>query len=127
MPLGSEKNFTGIIDVIRMKAYCYKAGGDGIGKEGEIPTPYEEAASAAHEALVEMIAEGNDELMEEFFATGTLPCEHIISGLQEADSRASCLSGSLRLVQPKHRRRPSFKLHFGDLSVSARAPRSPPL
>jgi elongation factor G len=84
IPLGSEKNFTGIIDVVRMKAYCYKAGGDGIGKETEIPTPYEEVASAAHEALVEMIAEGNDELMEEFFATGTLPCEHIVSGLQEA-------------------------------------------
>jgi elongation factor G len=84
MPLGAEKNFSGIIDVVRMKAYCYKAGGDGIGKESEIPTPYEQAASAAHEALVEMIAEGNDELMEEFFATGTLPCEHLIGGLQEA-------------------------------------------
>jgi elongation factor G len=31
-----------------------------------------------------MIAEGNDELMEEFFATGTLPVEHILSGLKEA-------------------------------------------
>src|SRR5581483_11024386 len=38
----------------------------------------------AHEALVEMIAEGNDELMEEFFANGTLPVEHIVSGLQQA-------------------------------------------
>ncbi len=49
----------------------------------DIPAPYEEAATAAHEALVEMVAEGKDELMEEFFATGTLPAEHIISGLQE--------------------------------------------
>ena len=31
-----------------------------------------------------MIAEGNDELMEEFFDTGTLPVEHIVSGLRQA-------------------------------------------
>ena len=84
LPLGAEKNFTGIIDLIRMGAFCYKAGGDGKGKQSEIPPPEQEAANAAHEALVEMIAEGNDELMEEFFATGTLPVEHIVSGLQQA-------------------------------------------
>ena len=67
-----------------MKSYCYKPGGDGKGKEGDIPTPFEEAAKQAHEELVEMIAEGNDELLEEFFETGTLPVEHIVSGLQQA-------------------------------------------
>jgi elongation factor G len=84
LPLGSEKNFSGIIDVIRMRAYCYKAGGTGKATETDIPTPYEETATKAHEALVEMIAEGNDELLEEFFATGTLPVEHIILGLRQA-------------------------------------------
>ncbi len=84
LPLGEEKNFTGIIDLIRMKSYCYKPDGDGKGKESEIPTPQETGSDTAHEALIEMIAEGNDELMEEFFATGTLPVEHIISGLKEA-------------------------------------------
>lgn len=84
LPLGSEKNFTGIIDLIRMRSFCYKPGGDGKGKDGDIPTPYEEAATKAHEALVEMVAEGNDELMEEFFETGTLPVDHIITGLQQA-------------------------------------------
>ncbi len=84
LPIGSEKNFTGVIDVIRMRAYSYKPGGDGKGKEGDIPAAQVDEASKAHEALVEMIAEGNDELMEEFFATGTLPVEHIVSGLQQA-------------------------------------------
>jgi elongation factor G len=84
LPLGEEKSFTGIIDLIRMKSNCYKTDGDGKGKESEIPTPQEAASDTAHEALVEMVAEGNDELMEEFFNTGTLPVEHIISGLQEA-------------------------------------------
>lgn len=84
LPLGTEKSFSGIIDLIRMESHCYKGGGDGKGKQGEIQAPEQEAATAAHEALVEMIAEGNDELMEEFFATGTLPVEHIVSGLQQA-------------------------------------------
>jgi elongation factor G len=82
MPIGTEKNCTGIIDLIRMKAYCYSAGSQ-RGKATEIPSAYEEAATKAHEALVEMVAEGKDDLMEEFFATGTLPVEHIVSGLQE--------------------------------------------
>jgi elongation factor G len=84
LPIGSEKNFSGIIDLIRMRAYTYKPGGNGKGTEGEIPASEQDAANKAHEALVEMVAEGNDELMEEFFATGTLPVEHIISGLQQA-------------------------------------------
>ncbi len=84
LPLGEEKNFTGMIDLIRMKSYCYKTDGDGKGKEGDIPTPQEAASTTAHEALVEMVAEGNDELMEEFFNTSTLPVEHILSGLKEA-------------------------------------------
>jgi len=84
LPLGAEKTFSGVIDLIRMEAYSYASGGDGKGKQSEIPASEQEAATAAHETLVEMIAEGNDELMEEFFATGTLPVEHIVSGLQQA-------------------------------------------
>ena len=82
LPIGTEKNFNGIIDLIRMKAYCYTLGNQ-RGKATDIPTAYEEAATKAHEALVEMVAEGKDDLMEEFFATGTLPVEHIVSGLRE--------------------------------------------
>src|SRR6185437_11212862 len=83
LPMGSEKNFNGVIDLIRMKAYCYPAGANGKGKESDIPPPYQEAATAAHEALVEMVAEGKDDLMEEFFETGTLPVEHIVTGLRD--------------------------------------------
>ncbi|HET8547461.1 MAG TPA: elongation factor G [Bryobacteraceae bacterium] len=84
LPIGSEKNFTGIVDLINMKAYTYTPGGDGKGKEGAIPGDLADAAASAHEALIEMIAEGNDALMEEFFDSGTLPAEHIIEGLQSA-------------------------------------------
>jgi elongation factor G len=84
IPIGSERDFKGVVDLIEMKAYTYKPDSDGKGAEEPIPAGLQDAAETAHEALVEMIAEGNDELMEEFFATGTLPCDHIKTGLQSA-------------------------------------------
>src|SRR5205823_3980283 len=83
MPIGSEREFSGVIDLVRMKTYTSTVDSDGKGKEGEIPGCLAEAAQKAHEALVEMVAEGNDALMEEFFDTGTLPVEHIVDGLKQ--------------------------------------------
>lgn len=98
LPLGHDKEFTGIIDLIRMKAFLYTPDGDGKSREAPIPAEYAEAAKLAHEQLVEAVAEGKDELMQEFFDTGTLPEEHIIQGLDEEmrESRivpVVCLSG----------------------------------
>jgi elongation factor G len=84
LPLGSEKDFKGVIDLVRMKAYTYTNDGDGKGKESDIPANLADAAQKAHEALVEMVAEGNDAFMEEFFEKGTLPIEHIQEGLRQA-------------------------------------------
>jgi elongation factor G len=83
LPIGSEREFKGVVDLIRMRAYTYTPDGDGKGKEGDIPDNMADAATKAHEALVEMVAEGNDALMEEFFAEGTLPVEHIVDGLKQ--------------------------------------------
>jgi elongation factor G len=84
IPIGSERDFKGIVDLIRMKAYTYTADGDGKGKEGEIPADLAGEAQNDHEALVEMVAEGNDALMEEFFDKGTLSPEQILEGLRVA-------------------------------------------
>ncbi|WP_114207907.1 elongation factor G [Acidisarcina polymorpha] len=81
---GSGAPFTGVIDLVSMKAFLYPAGGNGKGTLGEIPPELLETAKSAHEALVELVAEGKDELMEEFFAEGTIPEEHLISALHEA-------------------------------------------
>ncbi len=83
IPIGSEREFSGIVDLVRMKAYTYTLDGDGKGKEGEIPGNLADAAQKAHEALVEIVAEGNDALMEEFFDKGTLEAEQIIEGLKQ--------------------------------------------
>ncbi|HUI82119.1 MAG TPA: elongation factor G [Bryobacteraceae bacterium] len=83
IPIGSERDFKGVVDLVRMKAYTYTPDGDGKGKESDIPADLADAAQAAHEALVEMVAEGNDKLMEEFFEKGSLPVEQIAQGLKE--------------------------------------------
>jgi elongation factor G len=84
LPIGKEKNLSGVVDVVHMKAYTYELGGNGKGKEGEIPADMKDLAQQAHEKLVEMIAEGDDALMEEFFDTGTIPEEHLIPALHNA-------------------------------------------
>ena len=84
LPIGSEKAFSGIVDLVRMKAFTYEMGGNGKGKEGPIPADMAAAAKEAHDKLVELVAEGKDELMEEFFETGTIPEEHLVPALHEA-------------------------------------------
>ncbi|PYV58966.1 MAG: elongation factor G [Acidobacteria bacterium] len=84
LPIGKEKSLSGVVDLVNMKAYRYDLGGNGKGKEGEIPADMKDVAQAAHEKLVEIIAEGNDELMEEFFDKGTIPEEHLIPALHNA-------------------------------------------
>ncbi len=83
LPIGSEKDFRGVIDLVTMKAFLYEPDGDGLGKETEIPAEYAEAAQKAHAVLVEAVAEGEDELMNEFFETGTLAAEHVIQGIHD--------------------------------------------
>jgi len=85
LPISDASGFHGIVDLVTMDAYLYTPGGDGRGKvTSEIPASVAGPAKAAHEALVELVAEGKDELMEEYFEKGTIPEEHLISALHEA-------------------------------------------
>ena len=84
LPIGKEKNLSGIVDLVRMKAYTYDLGGNGKGKEAEIPGNMKDAAQAAHERLVELVAEGDDSLMEKFFEAGTLSEEDLVPALHNA-------------------------------------------
>ncbi|HEX3739905.1 MAG TPA: elongation factor G [Terriglobales bacterium] len=84
LPIGKEKNLSGVVDLVNMKAYTYELGGNGKGKEGEIPANMKDAAQAAHEKLVELVAEGDDALMEKFFDAGTLSEQDLIPALHNA-------------------------------------------
>jgi len=84
LPIGKEKGLSGVVDLVRMKAYTYELGGNGKGKEADIPENMKTAAQEAHEKLVEMIAEGDDALMEKFFDAGTLAEEDLVPALHNA-------------------------------------------
>ncbi len=84
LPIADANGFHGVVDLVTMTSYFYSPGGDGRGKTGEMPANLAAQAKAAHEALVELVAEGKDELMEEFFEKGTIPEDHLIAALHEA-------------------------------------------
>ena len=85
LPISDAEGFHGVVDLVTMEAFYYTPGGDGRGKiTGEIPASLSGQAKAAHEALVELVAEGKDELMEEYFEKGTIPEQHLITALHEA-------------------------------------------
>ncbi len=84
LPIIDGDGFHGVVDLVTMKAFTYQPDGSGRGEAEEIPVNMASDAKAAHEALVELVAEGKDELMEEFFAVGTIPEEHLIGALHEA-------------------------------------------
>lgn len=84
MPIGSEKGFRGVVDLVSMKAHLYTPDGDGKATIENIPDALLDEAKEAHEKLVEMIAEGDDEMMEEFFREGTIPIEDLIPAVRKA-------------------------------------------
>jgi elongation factor G len=85
LPISDAQGFHGVVDLVTMQAYSYTPGGDGHGKvSAEIPASLAAEAKERHEALVELVAEGKDELMEEFFEKGTIPEDHLIAALHEA-------------------------------------------
>ena len=82
LPIGAEKNFRGVVDVIHMKAYEF----DAAGKPREVPIPAEGRGyiDETHERLIEMVAESDDTLLEHFFTDGTLNNDEFIGGLKKA-------------------------------------------
>ena len=74
IPMGSENNFTGVIDILEGKGYTFSDEGRG---EIEIPEEFNDAHLAAREYLIEKIAEFDDELMELYFEGEEIPNEMI--------------------------------------------------
>jgi elongation factor G len=86
LPIGEEKSFRGVVDLVAMKAWTFQTDGSGKPSEGPVPADMEGAAATAREALIEMVAEADDALMEKFFDAGTLTQEELLSGLKRGIS-----------------------------------------
>ena len=86
LPIGEEKSFRGVVDLVAMKAWTFATDGSGKPSEGAVPAELEGPAATAREALIEMVAEADDSLMEKFFDAGTLSQEELLSGLKRGIS-----------------------------------------
>jgi elongation factor G len=82
LPIGTEANFKGVVDVVHQKAYEF----DADGKANEIPMPEQgrDIFERTRERLIEIVAESDDALMEKYFAEGTLPEEDVYPNLAKA-------------------------------------------
>lgn len=84
LPIGEEKSFTGMVDLITKKAYQYEKDESGRFQEKEIPADMLDAVTKKAEDLTEMIAENDEELMEKYFEKGELSAEELIKGLEKS-------------------------------------------
>ena len=84
LPIGEEKNFNGVVDLVSRKAFVFKDDGSGASTESAVPGDMTADVEAAREALIEMVAENDEKLMEHFFEAGTLTDEELVSGLRSA-------------------------------------------
>jgi elongation factor G len=84
IPMGEEKGFRGVIDLVGRKALVFEADESGKFTEQPIPADLTASADAAREALIEMVAEADEALMERFFDAGTLTDEDLVTGLKQA-------------------------------------------
>ncbi|MFH1962538.1 MAG: elongation factor G [bacterium] len=78
LPIGTGDKFSGIVDLIRMKAYEYK---DGKAQERPMPQDISERIEKYREKLIDAAAESDDALTEKYLETMELSEQEIISGL----------------------------------------------
>jgi elongation factor G len=82
LPIGLEDNFSGVIDLIKMKALTFSKDGSGKVEEKDIPETMKADADAYRKKLVEQIAETDDILLEKYLDKGDLSSEDLFSGLK---------------------------------------------
>src|ERR1700736_600445 len=81
LPIGSEQDFRGIVDLLHLKAFVMSA--DGKGSEVPIPDDMQKLVEQYRGQLIEAAAESDDSLLEKYLDAGTLNEEEIQLGLRE--------------------------------------------
>ena len=84
LPIGAENDFTGIVDLVTMKAEIY---GDDLGKQidiVEIPDDMKDQAEEYHQIMVEAICETDDALMEKYLEGEELSVDELKKAIRKA-------------------------------------------
>ncbi len=84
IPIGEEKNFAGVVDLVAKKAFVFEKNESGKFKEEEIPENLKAEAEKKIEELTEMVAENDEQLMEQYFEKGELSSGELIEGLKKS-------------------------------------------
>ncbi len=84
LPIGEEKSFAGVIDIVEKKAYFFEKDESGKMSEGPIPAGLADDVEAGHKELVELVAESDEKLMEKYFESGELAPEEFRTGLKKS-------------------------------------------
>jgi elongation factor G len=82
LPIGEEKDFAGVIDLVSMKAWKYATDSSGKYEKLDSPADLKAEADDYRAQLIEKVAEGDDTLMERFFDQGGLSQEELLDGLK---------------------------------------------
>ena len=83
IPIGSEHEVRGVVDLIDMKAFVYEGEGRGAAREEEIPDELAERAQSYHEKLMDEVAENSDELMERYLEGEEISHAEIVTALKQ--------------------------------------------
>ncbi len=84
LPIGEEGDFSGVVDLVRGKAWTWEHDESGKATETDIPGDMADAAASAREALMEMVAEQDEELMDKYLENGELDAGTFAEGLKKA-------------------------------------------
>lgn len=82
LPIGEEKDFRGVVDLISGKAFMFERNESGKFQEEDVPEALRETVENRRKELVEMVAESDENLMETYFEKGELSPEELIGGLR---------------------------------------------
>lgn len=84
MPIGSEKDFQGVIDLIKMKAIYWVSEDGSVYEEREIPEELREEAEMRREEMLEKVAELDEEILEKYLEGEEISEEEIKRILRKA-------------------------------------------
>jgi elongation factor G len=83
IPVGSEHEVRGVIDLIDQKAFLYEGAGPGAAREVAIPEELQERAAEYRERLMDEVAENSDELMERYLDGEEIDHDEIVRALKQ--------------------------------------------
>ncbi len=83
LPIGSEDSFSGVVDLLALKAYQFNGSLSGKFTPAEIPAAMQDEAKTAREKLIEVIAESDDALLEKYLDGQELSPEELSQGLRK--------------------------------------------